>query len=129
MKIKVTKFDVLLVIVVLGISVFSLFNSYNKINDTNKKTVLIYLEGKLYKQFTLTDDLNKEIEVKGDKYENTIEIENGNVTVTHSTCPDHICERHTSINSPGQIIVCLPNEMIVEIKGEEDSDSLDSLSQ
>ena len=52
---------------------------------------------------------------------NTLVIENGYAWMTDSECPDKICEHMGKIHMNGQLIVCLPNGVIVTVEGGEDS--------
>lgn len=49
------------------------------------------------------------------RYENTVEIQDHQVRVVHSTCPNGICAASGSIDKAGQSIICLPNEVVVEL--------------
>lgn len=53
--------------------------------------------------------------VVGGRYENTVEIQDHRVRVIHSTCPNGVCTASGSIDKAGQSIICLPNEMVVEL--------------
>lgn len=44
-----------------------------------------------------------------------VEVNNGSVFVSHSDCPDKICEKTGRINRQGQKIVCLPARTVIEI--------------
>ena len=48
---------------------------------------------------------------------NTLVIENGEVYLKNSDCPDHTCERTGKVRYVGQTIVCLPNRLSVTVKG------------
>ena len=50
---------------------------------------------------------------------NTIEIRQGQICVSHATCPDQVCVRQGWTNSPATPIVCLPNSLVIKIKGGE----------
>lgn len=52
---------------------------------------------------------------------NTLVIEDGFAWITDSDCPDKICEHMGKIHMNGQLIVCLPNGVIVTVEGGEDS--------
>lgn len=52
---------------------------------------------------------------------NTLVVEDGYAWVTDSDCPDKICEHMGKIHMNGQLIVCLPNGVIVTVEGGEDS--------
>ena len=51
---------------------------------------------------------------------NTLVIEDGYAWMTDSQCPDKICEYMGKIRYNGQLIVCLPNGVIVTVEGGED---------
>ncbi len=55
---------------------------------------------------------NKEIILDGNK----VIIENGVAKMQSADCPLKICERHAAIHKKGEIIVCLPHKVIVEIR-------------
>ncbi|MEW6229491.1 MAG: NusG domain II-containing protein [Bacillota bacterium] len=49
----------------------------------------------------------------------TVEVaSDGRVRISESDCPDKICVRTGWITRPGQVIVCLPNRIVVEIEGD-----------
>ncbi|MBO5088098.1 MAG: NusG domain II-containing protein [Lachnospiraceae bacterium] len=48
---------------------------------------------------------------------NTIVIENGQVYMKNANCPDQVCVKHKSISKHGEMIICLPNKVFVEIEG------------
>lgn len=55
------------------------------------------------------------IPVEGVLGTTTVEIKQGRVHVLDSPCGNHICMHTGWISSPGQIIVCLPNQVIVRL--------------
>ena len=57
-------------------------------------------------------------------------IKDGGVSMSYSTCKNQICVHEGEVTAPGQLIVCLPNYVIVEIEGGEGSDeALDAIAQ
>ncbi len=50
---------------------------------------------------------------------NTLVIENGEVWISEANCPDKLCMGFGKISKNGEIIVCLPNRLIVVIEGGE----------
>lgn len=48
---------------------------------------------------------------------NILIIKNGEAWVTEASCPDKICIHQGKISRDGEMIVCLPNRMIVKISG------------
>lgn len=51
---------------------------------------------------------------------NVIEVRPGEIGVIEASCPDHICIDTGFIHSSGIPIVCLPNQLIIEIKADTD---------
>lgn len=64
--------------------------------------------------------LNKDQVIKiGDT--NVCEIKDGKVRMTDANCPDHLCIYQGAIDANGGMIVCLPNQIVIE--GVNDSGS------
>lgn len=65
-------------------------------------------------------------EIEGLIGTNVLVIENGKAHMDEASCPDGICMGMGEIDSNGQSIICLPNEMVVVVvdpKAETKSDS------
>lgn len=129
MKHKITKYDIILIVAVLIISMFCLFMSANETFDRFNKSVKIYVNNELYKEYTLTNELYEEIRIGDDEHYNLVVIKKGTVFVIDSSCPDKICEKHNPISKSGEMIVCLPNKVVVRIEGTNDETELDSINQ
>jgi hypothetical protein len=61
--------------------------------------------------------------------ETEIIVENGAVRIGSSPCPHHYCQHMGSINRRGEILVCVPNRIVVSITGGSEQDSLDGVTQ
>ena len=48
---------------------------------------------------------------------NIVAVEKGRIRVSEATCPDHICIRQGWISNGIVPIVCLPNNLVVQIEG------------
>lgn len=48
---------------------------------------------------------------------NVLVIRNGTACVTEASCPDGLCINMGQISRSGQSIVCLPNQVVIEITG------------
>ena len=51
---------------------------------------------------------------------NTLVIEDGYAWISEADCPDKICVHMGKIHLDGQLIVCLPNGVIVTVEGGDD---------
>lgn len=56
----------------------------------------------------------KEIDING---HNKVIIEGGKVWMDGADCPDKLCVSQGKISKSGQAIICLPNKVMVTIKG------------
>lgn len=55
---------------------------------------------------------------------NTIVVQNGRICVSHATCPDQVCVNQGWVNTDATPIVCLPNQLVIQVKGgEQDLDA------
>ena len=75
--------------------------------------VTVTKNGELFESCSLFDE--KII----DTGSNRIVVENGEVYMASSDCKNHICVRQGRISRPGQSIICIPNRIVIEIKGGE----------
>ena len=50
---------------------------------------------------------------------NTITVKDGQVSCTEASCPDKICIHQGHISHNGEMIVCLPNQMIAKVVGND----------
>lgn len=50
-----------------------------------------------------------------------VEVADGSVRVTQSSCPDGLCMRMGAITRAGESIVCLPNRVSVVLAGGEEA--------
>lgn len=48
--------------------------------------------------------------------QNVVVIKNHEVYMESADCPDKICVRHKAVSKNGESIICLPNEVFVEIE-------------
>lgn len=53
---------------------------------------------------------------------NVIRIENGTVFMEEADCPDQICVKQGAVSKNGEMIICLPNDIFVEIRGGEEKE-------
>ena len=51
---------------------------------------------------------------------NVIEIADGAVRMAEADCPDGLCVASGAISGQGQIIVCLPKEIVITVESEQE---------
>ncbi len=110
--------DKLLIIVLLGCAIlgYVVFRFSNP-NSIVGAEVVASVDGSHYDTYAISENQEVKIEM-GESY-NIFRIEDGEVNMISADCPDQICVHHRSIHSNGETIVCLPNRVILEVKGTE----------
>ena len=127
MRNKINKYDIALIITIIAVNIFILiYGSFNTV-DKGQKIAYVYSDNKLVGEYTLTENYKTEftVDIGSGRY-NTVHIEDGKVWIHDATCPDKICLNQGKISHDGELIVCLPNKLLVQIKDNQESeDELD----
>ena len=80
--------------------------------------IVISAGGKLYGKYSLSED--QEISINDT---NVCRIEDGQAVMVQANCPDQLCTFMGPVSGPNDLIVCLPNMVIIEWEaGEEAAD-------
>ena len=88
--------------------------------------VLIECRNKLVGRYSLNQD--RVITVVGPLGETKGRIKGGCVAIISSPCPNHYCVNMGESQTSGTALVCVPNEIIVRVAGDE-SKELDAVSK
>lgn len=128
MKKKINKYDIILIACIIIINVLLIFYSGGNAVKDNSKIAYIYSNNKLVKEYVLTDNFKDEITIKTDNGYNTLHIENGEIWIHDASCPDKLCIYQGKISGDSEIIVCLPNKLLVKIQGNDEK-KIDFIAQ
>jgi hypothetical protein len=90
------------------------------------KWVVIEADGKLVGNFSLEEDIL--VPVEGKLGTTRVEIAGKGVRVLDSPCPHKICVESGPISRSGETLACLPNRVVIRIKGG-DEPSVDAVSK
>lgn len=119
---KKADFILIGMLILIGIGSFFIVSKDNEAG----KTVIIKDNGKLYGRYSLNEDRN--ITIANQDKKNVITIKNNTVIMKEANCKNQLCVNHKAINKSGESIICLPNRIAVEIKGDK-GDEYDSISK
>ncbi|MBR5235984.1 MAG: NusG domain II-containing protein [Clostridia bacterium] len=86
--------------------------------------VVVEVDGKLYGQYSLQEKNGKTIAINTEFGYNKIVIADGRVMVTESDCPDHVEIKAGAIEKNGEMLVCLPNRLVIRIEGRREVDGV-----
>lgn len=87
--------------------------------QSSENRVRILVGGELYRETSREE--NQMIEIEQDGRRNMIQIQNGSVRMIEASCPDQLCLHQGDIDHPPQMIVCLPNQVVVEFAAKKAS--------
>lgn len=91
------------------------------------KHVVVDVDGRHVLELSL--NRNVTTSVTGPLGETVVRVENGAVSVQESPCPHEYCKLMGPISHRGEIIVCAPNHVMITIRGGNDSDAYDGVTQ
>jgi hypothetical protein len=119
------KWDFLLLAVLLAATGI-LFWAF-RMNSPEGGSVVVRVGGEEKEVYSLDKDQTVTIEgVNGGS--NVLVIENGSAHFRDATCPDQLCVHQGEVSRQGESIICLPNQVIVEVKKGEES-TYDAVAQ
>jgi len=65
---------------------------------------------------------SSDFSVQGALGEMALRVENNGIRVRRSSCPNQVCVKQGAARRPGEMLVCVPNRMIVFIRGKVATD-------
>ena len=125
-----TKGDKILIVSVIIISLLSL--GFIKKNNAGykQKYISIQVNGEEYKKIIFDKKIiGKTIPIETEFGYNLIQIGDGEVWVIEASCPDELDVKQGKISKSGEIIVCLPNKLVIEIKGTDEIGEIDYIGR
>lgn len=121
MKNKIRRNDIILIAVILVIALVCCGGIwFYRERNTSNAVAVVTVGGKEYGRYALDVDITERIELPDGSY-NVLEIREGRADITEASCPDKICVDHRPVSKNTQTIVCLPNEVVIEIENGEES--------
>jgi hypothetical protein len=107
-------FVIALVLLLSGAAIF-----WNKMagreSGTKPAVAVIYVNDEIVNKMDLNND--KSLDLLNGKVR--IEVKASRIRVARSDCPKQICVNTGWIKSPGEVIVCVPYRVLIEIKTPE----------
>lgn len=107
------KKDLILILLILAAAAIGFF-----INHTIHRQPAAIVEVSVDGKVTGTYPLYKHNDILLHGYgtgTNHLIIQDGSAWITEATCPDKVCIHQGKIQENGQMLVCLPNRLIVQI--------------
>lgn len=115
---------ILIILSFLPMVVFA-YTTNEKDYESDKTEAIITIDGKEVDRFTLSKETPHQVKTyhPTDKQYNIVEVDGTRIRVREDNSPDQVAVKTGWIEKPGQISICLPHKLMIEIKGvikEED---------
>lgn len=79
--------------------------------------VLIYVNGTLVQEVSL--EVEAEIVIHGNPGDNVLVIRDRKAYMKEASCENHVCIQQGEVSRNGETIICMPNQIIVEVSAEK----------
>ena len=92
---------------------------WRKLNPQSAQIVKITQKGQVLQEIDLTQVKEPySFVIEGESGAlNTVQVETGRICISEASCPDQICVHQGWISDGSEPIVCLPNQVIIQITG------------
>lgn len=110
---KKADFIFIAAVILMAAVIFFIYNFY-VIPSENGKKVIISLNNEKYAEYSLYTDA--EYVIKSEAGFNKVVISNGYCFVTEADCDNKVCINTGKINDSGDVICCLPHNLLIYIE-------------
>lgn len=117
------KNDLKLILVVLFITL-SVFGLLYIFKSPNNKNALVYYEDELIMTIDLSLKEEQEYKVIGYNGEVIIKTKDNKIKVEEENSPLHLCSKQGWLENSYEVIVCLPNKIIIKIEDKAEIDTV-----
>lgn len=108
-------------LLLIAASLFVIDLTNTSLADISSKKVIVSVDGKKILEYPLSK--NGKYKLEGSHLgTNILVIEDGKAYISEATCPDKQCMKQGKIGRTGEMLVCLPNRVVVKIADNEDSE-------
>jgi len=109
-----TRFERLLIILIVALSVAAILwmGRNSGLKGRTATTAVVFKDGQPVAKLNLMQ--NRVFTLPSKEME--IEVNEGRVRVASSTCPKQVCVHTGWVKEPGEVIVCVPNKILIEVQ-------------
>ena len=112
--------DVFIIVLIIG----AVFVFYALLPESGGETAVVYYDSEVIAEIPLSGSGEYTFPQVPDM---VFTAESGTVSVTESNCGDRTCVRTGKISRQGEAIICVPNKIVVEIKGSVKESGVDAV--
>ncbi len=132
-KSVITTADKILIVVLLLLGLSSYIIIRQLFPPLEAMTAVVEVQGREMMRLSLSTEIpDRQVPLKLVDGEAMLEVAAGRVRVL--PMPDHLCSKHICsktgwIGKPWQVIVCLPNKIIVRVVGQKETGDIDLIAK
>ena len=108
------------ILMAIALAILGITRVWQKNNTPDTAMVVVTVDGAEQGRYPLNQDMEQRFDLSDGSY-NILRIYDGYAEISEASCPDQICVKHHKIHYTNETIVCLPNKLVVEIQGGEES--------
>lgn len=126
------KLDIIIIVILLIISFvpYIMFKNKNKNINTSELYAVVTVDGKVLREIDLTAQKDEEFTIETSEGNNKIVVHNGGISIVEADCNDGVCVYQGVAKNHGDMIVCLPHKIIIQVIGTNNGNkSEDVISQ
>ena len=126
MERRLRRADLILIVILLAVGVLLSLGAV--ILSRTGAAVQVRVSGRIVATYPLSEDREDEI-AGADGGVNLLVIRDGGARIKEASCPDKLCVGMGVIRRAGQSIICLPNQVVVEIVDSSGLPDTDAVSE
>lgn len=119
------KLDIVIILSLIALSFTPNLIFAKRLSENYTSTYAsIKISGKFYKNIPLSSFKGeKDFVISTSQGDNAVIIKDDTIQISNADCNDELCVKQGIISNVGDNLICLPHELIIEIKGDSDSSS------
>ena len=103
----------------VGIAVLFAFSLHR---EKGSGWVIVTCDGEEYGRYCLKEDQTVEITDAKGQVTNVLVIAEGKADMAEADCPDKLCMKQKAISKNRENIICLPNNIVLQIANQDESE-------
>ncbi len=121
----IKKWDIMLIAGLLILScipevIFLLYSGSTEIGGTY---AAVQVDGKPYKDIPLSAHHGTDwFTIQTENGYNTVVVRDQSIGIVEADCPDHICVSEGFISQPGATVICLPHNVLIEVRSYDSNE-------
>ena len=119
------RLDVIIIVILLVISFvpYLMFKNKSKDADTSELYATVTVNGKVLREIDLSAKKDEEFIIETSEGNNKVVVKDGGIAIVEADCSDGVCVYQGVASKPGDMIVCLPHRVIIEVVGTDHGDT------